>query len=138
VVVMRRDRADAMGIAPLVEVVAHGMSAEQFAYLHTVPAIALQRALKKADAGVGDLGLVEINEAFACVALHATRMLGVDQEIVNVNGGSVALGHALGSTGARMTATLVHEMRRRHIDLGGVTLCGGGGQGEALLLRLLR
>jgi acetyl-CoA C-acetyltransferase len=134
--VMRADRAEAMGIPPLAEVVAHGMSAEQFAYLHTVPAIALQRALKKAGVDVDDLGLVEINEAFASVALHSTRMLGVDKGMVNVNGGSVALGHALGSTGARMAATLIHEMRRRGVGVGGVTLCGGGGQGEALVLRL--
>jgi acetyl-CoA C-acetyltransferase len=84
---------------------------------------------------VSDLGLVEINEAFASVALHSTRMLGIDQATVNVNGGSVALGHALGSTGARMTVTLVHEMRKRDVRLGGVALCGGGGQGEALVLR---
>lgn len=135
-VVMRADRAESMGLRPLVEIVAHGMSAEPFAYLHTVPAIALQRALKKAGADVDDLGLVEINEAFASVALHSARLLGIDEAAVNVNGGSVALGHALGSTGARMTVTLIHEMRRRRVELGGVTLCGGGGQGDALVLRL--
>jgi acetyl-CoA C-acetyltransferase len=70
------------------------------------------------------------------VAVHATRMLGADQEIVNVNGGSVALGHALGSTGARMIVTLVHEMRRRQVEHGATTLCGGGSQGDALLVRL--
>ena len=99
-------------------------------------AIALEKALKKAGKDIDDLGLVEINEAFASVALHATRMLGADETIVNVNGGSVALGHALGSTGARMLVTLVHEMRRRQVDYGAVTLCGGGGQGDALLLGL--
>jgi acetyl-CoA C-acetyltransferase len=135
-VVMSADRAEALGIEPLAEIVAHGMCADEFAYLHTVPAIALERALKKAGRDPDDLGLIEINEAFASVALHATRMLGVDQELVNVNGGSVALGHALGSTGARMLATLVHEMRRRQVEYGAATLCGGGGQGDALLLRL--
>ncbi len=135
-VVMRADRAEALGIEPLAEIVAHGMCADEFAYLHTVPAIALERALKKAGRDPDDLGLIEINEAFASVALHATRMLGVDQELVNVNGGSVALGHALGSTGARMLATLVHELRRRQVEYGAATLCGGGGQGDALLLRL--
>ncbi len=135
VVVMRKDIAEAMGIDPLAEVVAHGTSAAQFAYLHTVPAIALQTAAKKAAIDIRELGLVEINEAFASVALHATRILGIEENLVNVNGGSVALGHALGSTGARMTVTLLHEMRRRRTAIGAVTLCGGGGQGEALILR---
>jgi acetyl-CoA C-acetyltransferase len=103
---------------------------------HTVPAIALQAALKKAGKDIDDLGLLEINEAFASVAVHANRMLGTSDEIVNVNGNSVALGHALGSTGARMVVTLVHEMRRRQVDYGGATLRGDGGQGYALVLRL--
>ena len=135
-VVMSAARAEALGVEPLAEILAHGMCADRFAYLHTVPAIALEKALKKAGKDIDDLGLVEINEAFASVALHATRMLGVAETIVNVNGGSVALGHALGSTGARMLVTLVHEMRRRQVDYGAVTLCGGGGQGDALLLGL--
>ena len=135
-VVMSAARAEALGIEPLAEVVAHGMCADRFAYLHTVPAIALEKALKKVGKDIDDLGLVEINEAFASVAVHATRTLGADKAIVNVNGGSVALGHALGSTGARMLVTLVHEMRRRQVEYGAATLCGGGGQGDALLLRL--
>jgi acetyl-CoA C-acetyltransferase len=135
-VVMSAARAEALGVEPLAEILAYGMCADRFAYLHTVPAIALEKALKKAGKDIDDLGLVEINEAFASVALHATRMLGADETIVNVNGGSVALGHALGSTGARMLVTLVHEMRRRQVDYGAVTLCGGGGQGDALLLGL--
>lgn len=134
VVVMRPSLADALGIETLARVVAHGMSADRFAYLHTAPVSALQRALKKAGTDGRELDLVEINEAFAAVALHATRVLGLDEGRVNVNGGSVALGHALGSTGARMTVTLIHEMRRRDAALGAVTLCGGGGQGEALIL----
>jgi acetyl-CoA C-acetyltransferase len=136
VVVMSADRAAALGIEPLAEIVSTGMCADRFACLHTVPALALQAALKKAGKDVADLGLIEINEAFASVALHATRMLGADEDIVNVNGGSVALGHALGSTGARMAVTLVHEMRRRQVRYGAATLCGGGGQGYALILRL--
>jgi acetyl-CoA C-acetyltransferase len=136
VVVMSAERAAALGVEPLAEVLAYGMCADRFAYLHTVPAIALERALKKAGKDLHDLGLIEVNEAFASVALHATRMLGADQDLVNVNGGSVALGHALGSTGARMIVTLVHEMRRRQVEHGAVTLCGGGGQGDALLVRL--
>ena len=138
VVVMRAERAEALGVEPLAEILAHGMCADRFAYLHTVPAIALEKALKKAGRDLHDLGLLEINEAFASVALHATRMLGADQDMVNVNGGSVALGHALGSTGARMLVTLVHEMRRRQVEHGAATLCGGGGQGDALLMRLPR
>lgn len=138
VVVMSAGRAAALGIEPLAEIVSTGMCADRFAYLHTVPALALQAALKKAAKDVGDLGLIEINEAFASVALHATRMLGADEDIVNPNGGSVALGHALGSTGARMTVTLVHEMHRRQARYGAATLCGGGGQGYALVLRLPR
>jgi len=136
VVVMSASRAAGLGIEPLAEIVSTGMSAERFSYLHTVPATALQAALKKAGMQPSDLGLIEINEAFASVALHATRMLGASEDIVNVNGGSVALGHALGSTGARMAVTLVHEMRRRRVSYSAATLCGGGGQGYALLLRL--
>jgi len=136
VTVMSAERAASQGIEPLAEIVASGMCAERFAYLHTVPAFALQKALKKAGLDIADLGLVEINEAFASVAVHATHMLEVSEDIVNVNGSSVALGHALGSTGARMTVTLVHEMRRRGVEYGAATLCGGGGQGYALILRL--
>jgi acetyl-CoA C-acetyltransferase len=136
IVVMSAERAVALGVEPLAEILAHGMCADRFAYLHTVPAIALEKALKKAGRDLHDLGLLEVNEAFASVALHATRMLGADQDVVNVNGGSVALGHALGSTGARMIVTLVHEMRRRQVEHGAATLCGGGGQGDALLVRL--
>ena len=136
VVVMSAERAKALGVEPLAEILAHGMCADRFAYLHTVPAMALEKALKKAGRDLHDLGLLEVNEAFASVALHATRMLGADQDMVNVNGGSVALGHALGSTGARMIVTLVHEMRRRQVEHGAATLCGGGGQGDALLVAL--
>jgi acetyl-CoA C-acetyltransferase len=136
VVVMSPARARALGVAPLAEIVTYGMCADRFAYLHTVPAIALETALKKAGKSIDDLGLLEVNEAFASVAVHAARMLGVNDAIVNVNGGSVALGHALGSTGARMIVTLVHELRRRNLEYGAVTLCGGGGQGDALLLRV--
>ncbi len=135
VVVMQSERAEALGIRPLAEIVAHGMSAERYAWLHTVPAIAMQNALKKAGKDAHDLGLVEINEAFASVALNAARMLGVDEAIVNVNGGAVALGHPIGMSGARLVLTLAYEMGRRGVDLGGAALCGGGGQGDALIIR---
>ncbi|MGH2637564.1 MAG: acetyl-CoA C-acyltransferase, partial [Actinomycetota bacterium] len=134
-VVTSRETADRLGLAPIAEIVAHGMSADRFPYLHTVPAIALQNALKKAQLDVHDLGLLEVNEAFAAVSLNVTRILGFDEELVNVNGGAVALGHPIGASGARIVLTLAHEMRRRGVDLGGATICGGGGQGDALVLR---
>lgn len=134
VVVTSRARAEKLGLEPLAEVVAHGMSAERFAYLHTVPAIALQNALKKAGLDVHDLGLIEVNEAFAAVALNVTQVLSVSEDIVNVNGGAVALGHPIGMSGARIVLSLAHEMRRRGVDLGGATICGGGGQGDALII----
>ncbi len=135
VVVTSARVAERSGLRPLAEIVAHGMSAGGFPYLHTVPVTALEQALKKAALGVGDLGLLEINEAFAAVALHATRMLGFDEALVNVNGGAVALGHPIGMSGARIVLTLAHEMRRRGVDLGAATICGGGGQGDALIVR---
>ncbi len=135
VVVMSRERAGELGLQPLAEIVAHGMSAERFAYLHTVPAFALQHALKKAGLDVHDLGLIEVNEAFAAVSLNVTRMLGVDEDIVNVNGGAVALGHPIGASGARLVLTLAHELRRRGLGYGGAAICGGGGQGDALVIR---
>ena len=134
-VVMSEERADHLGLEPLAEVVAFGMSADRYASLQTVPALALERALKKAGVAASDLGLIEVNEAFAAVSLHATRMLGLDEELVNVNGGAVALGHPIGASGARLVLTLAMEMRRRAVELGAVAICGGGGQGDALVLR---
>jgi acetyl-CoA C-acetyltransferase len=135
VIVTTKERAEEFGVQPLAEVVAHGMSAERYAYLHTVPAIAMQNALKKAGKDVHDLDLLEINEAFASVALNATRMLGADEELVNVNGGAVALGHPIGMSGCRLVLTLAYEMRRRGVEFGGAALCGGGGQGDALIIK---
>jgi acetyl-CoA C-acetyltransferase len=134
-VVMSDQRATELGLEPIAEIVAFGMSADRYASLQTVPALALERALKKAGLSASDLGLVEVNEAFAAVALHASRMLGVDEAIVNVNGGAVALGHPIGASGARLVLTAAMEMRRREVDLGAVAICGGGGQGDALVLR---
>jgi len=135
VVVMSAERAARAGVKPLAEVVAHGMSADRYGWLHTVPALAIDAALKKAGLAVSDLDLVEINEAFAAVALNATRMLGLDEERVNVNGGAVALGHPIGASGARLALTLAYELQRRGLDLGAAALCGGGGQGDALIIR---
>jgi acetyl-CoA C-acetyltransferase len=135
VVVMSRERAQRLGIEPLAEIVSHGMSADRFGWLHTVPALAINNALEKVGLKVADLDLVEINEAFAAVALNTTRMLGLDEERVNVNGGAVALGHPIGASGARLVLTLANEMRRRGVALGAAALCGGGGQGDALVIR---
>jgi len=135
VVVMSSERARRLNIEPLVEVVAHGMSADRYAWLHTVPALALSNALKKAGLEVSDLDLVEFNEAFAAVALNATRMLEMDEERVNVNGGAVALGHPIGASGARLVLTVALELKRRGLRTGAAALCGGGGQGDALIIR---
>jgi acetyl-CoA C-acetyltransferase len=137
VVVMSAARACERGLRPLAEIVAHGMSAERYAWLHTVPALALARALEKGGLEPADLDLVEINEAFAAVALNAARMLELDEDRVNVNGGSVALGHPIGASGARLVLTLAHELRRRGAELGAAALCGGGGQGDALVIRAI-
>jgi acetyl-CoA C-acetyltransferase len=134
-VVMSEERAEGLGLEPLAEVVAHGMSAERYPYLHTVPALAMEAALKKAGLSANDLGVVEINEAFASVSLNAARMLGADEEIVNPNGGAVALGHPIGMSGARLVLTAIYEMRRRDAEYAGAALCGGGGQGDALIVR---
>ena len=117
VVVMSAERARALKLKPLAEIVAHGMSADRYAWLHTVPALALSNALKKAGLAAADLDLVEINEAFAAVALNATRMLQLDEDRVNVNGGAVALGHPIGASGARLVLTVAHELKRRGLRL---------------------
>ena len=141
VVVMSAEKAAELGITGEVEIVAHGMSADKPPYLHTVPALAVQAALKKAGISANDLDLVEINEAFAAVALHSTRMLfngdKSAEEKVNVNGGAVALGHPIGCTGARLVVSLMHELKRRGGGTGAAALCGGGGQGDALILKTL-
>jgi acetyl-CoA C-acetyltransferase len=135
VVVASEEAAAELGLSPLVEIVANGMSADRYPSLHTVPALALERALKKAGLAAADLELVEINEAFAAVPLHSARMLGVDEAVVNVNGGAVALGHPIGASGARIVLTLASELRRRSADLGAAAICGGGGQGDAMIVR---
>jgi acetyl-CoA C-acetyltransferase len=135
VVVAGADAVERLGLVPLARIEAYGMSADRFASLHTVPALALEKALKKIGAAASDLGVVEINEAFAGVAVHATRMLGLDEAIVNPNGGAVALGHPIGASGARIVLTAGLELQRRGADLGAAAICGGGGQGDALILR---
>lgn len=135
VLVVSEEAVHRLGLEPIAEVLAYGMSADRYASLHTVPALAMEKALKKAGAPAADLEVVEINEAFAAVAVHATRMLGIDEAVVNPNGGAVAIGHPIGMSGARITISLAYELRRRGATLGGAAICGGGGQGDALVLR---
>jgi acetyl-CoA C-acetyltransferase len=126
--------ASANGKTALAEIVAHAQSANDFAYLATTPARAAEKALEKAGLSASDIDLWEINEAFASVTLNSIRMLGIDEERVNVNGGAVALGHPIGASGARILGALVHELRRRGGGLGCVAICSGGGQGDAVIL----
>jgi acetyl-CoA C-acetyltransferase len=128
--------AQANGKEALAEIVAHAQSANDFAYLATTPASAAKKALEKAGLQPGDIDLWEINEAFASVTLNSIRMLGIDEERVNVNGGAVALGHPIGASGARILGALVHELRRRGGGYGCAAICSGGGQGDALILKV--
>jgi acetyl-CoA C-acetyltransferase len=136
VVVTSRERAAAEGLAVLASVVAYGTVAGPDTSLHSQPSRAIVDACRRAGVAIDDLDLVEINEAFAAVALVSTRELGLDEGIVNVNGGAVALGHPIGASGARLVLTLAMELRRRGGGLGAAALCGGGGQGDALLVRV--
>jgi acetyl-CoA C-acetyltransferase len=128
--------ARANGKEALAEIVAHAQSANDFAYLATTPATAAQKALEKAGLQAEDIDLWEINEAFASVTLNSIRMLGIDEDRVNVNGGAIALGHPIGASGARILGALVYELRRRGGGLGCAAICSGGGQGDALILRV--
>ena len=128
--------AQANGKTALAEIVAHAQSANDFAYLATTPGSAALKALDKAGLQPGDIDLWEINEAFASVTLNSIRMLNIDEDRVNVNGGAVALGHPIGASGARILGALVHELRRRGGGLGCAAICSGGGQGDALILRV--
>jgi acetyl-CoA C-acetyltransferase len=136
VVVMSAEAAAAAGATVLAEVGAHGVVAGPDNSLHSQPSRAIQRALAKAGLDVGDLDLVEINEAFAAVAIQSMRDLGIDADRVNVNGGAIAIGHPLGASGARIALHLICELRRGGGGLGAAALCGGGGQGDALLFRV--
>jgi len=136
VVVTSRERAAAEGLPVLASIVAYGTVAGPDPSLHSQPSRAIQDACARAGVRVADLDLVEINEAFAGVAVQSTRDLDLDPEIVNVNGGAIALGHPIGASGARLALTLAMELRRRGGGLGAAALCGGGGQGDALLLRV--
>jgi len=136
VVLMSAEAAAAAGATVLAEVGAHGVVAGPDNSLHSQPSRAILRALAKAGKQVADLDLIEINEAFAAVAIQSMRDLGVDPDRVNVNGGAIAIGHPLGASGARIAWHLICELRRRGGGLGAAALCGGGGQGDALLFRV--
>jgi acetyl-CoA C-acetyltransferase len=136
VVVMSRAKAEELGAPILAEIVGHGMVAGPDASLQSQPSGAINVALRKAGLQVSDLQLVEINEAFASVGIQSMRDLGITEDITNVDGGAIALGHPIGMSGARITLHLAAELQRRGGGIGAAALCGGGGQGDALLLRV--
>jgi acetyl-CoA C-acetyltransferase len=136
VVVMSKKKAEELGLSWLAEIGAHGVVAGPDASLHEQPSNAIKAALAKAGLSASDLSLVEINEAVAAVGVVSTKQLGLSEDIVNVDGGAIALGHPIGASGARLAVHLAYELRRRGGGLGAAALCGGGGQGDALLLRV--
>ena len=138
VVVMSKRAAEKCGVTPLGEFVSYGMVAgpDSASLLHQ-PSRAIQLALARAKMSLGDVSLVEINEAFAAVGIASMRELGLSDDIVNVNGGAIALGHPIGMSGNRLALTLLHELKRRGGGVGAAALCGGGGQGDALIVRTM-
>ncbi len=136
VVVTSKAKAEELGLSWLAEIGAHGNVAGPDNSLQSQPSNAINDALRKEGLRVGDLDVIEINEAFAAVAIQSMKDLGVGQEIVNVNGGAIALGHPIGMSGARVALTLALELRRRGGGTGAAALCGGGGQGDALILHV--
>lgn len=136
-VLVSRAVAESAGLTPLGRIVGYGSVAGPDASLHHQPAESISLAARKAGADPAGLDLYEMNEAFASVAIHSTNLLGVDADRVNVNGGAVALGHPIGCTGARITTSLLAELRRRGGGRGAASLCGGGGQGDALIIETL-
>jgi acetyl-CoA C-acetyltransferase len=135
-VVTSEEFARKRGLGVLATIVAQAYVADDFAYLARTPAKAGEKALAKAGKKIGDVERVELNEAFASVALNSARMLGADPELVNVNGGAVALGHPIGASGGRILSTMIYELRRNGGGLGLAAICSGGGQGDALLLEV--
>ncbi|GGM19335.1 MULTISPECIES: acetyl-CoA C-acetyltransferase [Micromonospora] len=136
VVVMSKAKAKELGLSWLAEVGAHGNVAGPDNSLHSQPSNAINHALRKGGLSVADLDLIEINEAFAAVGIQSTRDLGVSPDQVNVNGGAIALGHPIGMSGARLVLTLALELKRRGGGTGAAALCGGGGQGDALIIHV--
>ena len=136
-VMTSREKADELGLTPIAELLSYGMVAGPDPSLLHQPSRAIKRALEPIDKTVGDVDLFEINEAFAAVGVASMRDLGITEDVVNVNGGAIALGHPVGMSGARIVITLVNELRRRGGGLGAAALCGGGGQGDAAIVRSL-
>jgi acetyl-CoA C-acetyltransferase len=136
-VMTSREKADDLGLTPIAELLSYGMVAGPDPSLLHQPSRAIKRALEPIDKTVSDVDLFEINEAFAAVGVASMRDLGITDETVNVNGGAIALGHPVGMSGARIVLTLVNELRRRGGGLGAAALCGGGGQGDAAIIRAL-
>jgi acetyl-CoA C-acetyltransferase len=136
VIVTSEEFARRRGLPILATIVAQAYVADEFAYLARTPARAGKLALEKAGKTIDDVERVELNEAFSSVVLNSTKMLGADPELVNVNGGAVALGHPIGASGARILGTMVHELRRNGGGLGLAAICSGGGQGDALLVEV--
>jgi acetyl-CoA C-acetyltransferase len=136
VVVMSRAKAEELGLTWLAEITAHGNVAGPDSSLQSQPANAIKHALGKAGLTVADLDLIEMNEAFAQVVIQSMRELKVNEDIVNVNGGAIALGHPIGMSGARLVLTLALELQRRGGGTGAAGLCGGGGQGDALIIKV--
>src|SRR5262249_32508115 len=128
--------AEEQGLTWLAEIGAHGVVAGPDNSLHSQPSNAIQAALAKQGISVADLDLIEINEAFAAVGIQSIKDLGVSPEIVDVNSAAIARGHPIGMSGARLVLTLALELRRRGGGLGAAALCGGGGQGDALIIRV--
>ncbi len=136
VVVMSKAKAEELGLPILAEIVSHGNVAGPDSSLQDQPANAIAAALAKTDLSASDLDLVELNEAFAAVGLASTKKLGISEDIVNVNGGAISLGHPIGMSGARVVLHLALELKRRGGGVGAAALCGGGGQGDALVIRV--
>jgi acetyl-CoA C-acetyltransferase len=137
-VVMARETAEKLGLEPLATIISQGFVSQEAPYLATVPFLSTKQALERLGLEFKDLELLEFNEAFAVVTLVAQRMGGWPEDIVNVNGGAVALGHPIGASGGRILMTLVYEMRRRGLRYGAAAICSGGGQGEATIVRVDR
>ena len=136
VVVCSEEFAKRRGLEPLATVIAQGYVADEFAWLARTPANAGAKALVKAGKSIGEVKRVEVNEAFSSVAVNSVKMLGVDPDCANVNGGAVALGHPIGASGGRILGTMIHELRRSGGGLGLAAICSGGGQGDALLIEV--
>ena len=137
IIMTSKAKADELGVAPLAELIGYGMVAGPDPSLLTQPSRAIKRALEARDMTPSDVDLFELNEAFAAVGIASMRDLGISDDVVNVNGGAIALGHPVGMSGARVVLTIINELRRRGGGVGAAALCGGGGQGDAAVLRTL-